>query len=86
MEGIASIASEVLGRTIRRIVVSDEEFRDRMMAQGVSEASIDMRMGMFLASRQGDFAQVDPVLADLIGRPPKSFREVLKESISQQQG
>jgi NAD(P)H dehydrogenase (quinone) len=43
-----------------------------------------MRMGMFLASRQGDFAQVDPALANLIGRPPISFREVLKESISHQ--
>lgn len=82
MEGIAAIASEVLGRTIRRIVVSDDEFRDRMRAQGVPEASIDMRMGMFLASRQGDFAQVDPALADLIGRPPIRIREVLTESLS----
>ncbi|MEW9702137.1 SDR family oxidoreductase [Paenibacillus sp. SI8] len=86
MEGIATITSEVLGRTIRRIVVSDEEFRDRMMSQGVPEASVNMRMGMFLASRRGDFAQVDPALANLIGRPPISFREVLKESISHQQG
>ncbi|WP_248924195.1 SDR family oxidoreductase [Paenibacillus hamazuiensis] len=86
MEGIATIASEILGRTVRRIVVSDEEFRDRMKSQGVPEASVNMRMGMFLASRQGDFAQVDPALANLIGRPPKSFREVLKESISRQQG
>jgi NAD(P)H dehydrogenase (quinone) len=84
VEGIAAIASEVLGRTIRRIVVSDEEFRDRMMSQGLPEASVNMRMGMFLASRQGDFAQVDPALANLIGRPPISFREVLKESISHQ--
>lgn len=82
MEGIATIASEVLGRTIRRIVVSDEEFRDLMRSRGVPEASINMRMGMFLASRRGDFAQVDPALAHLIGRPPKGFREVLKESIS----
>ncbi|MBE1445820.1 uncharacterized protein YbjT (DUF2867 family) [Paenibacillus sp. OAS669] len=82
MDGIATIASEVLGRTIRRIVVSDEEFRDRMMSRGVRETSINMRMGMFLASRQGDFAQADPALANLIGRPPKSFREALKESIS----
>jgi len=82
MEGIAAIASEVSGRTIRRIVVSDDEFRDRMRAQGVPEASIDMRMGMFLASRQGDFAQVDPALADLIGRPPIGIREVLTESLS----
>lgn len=86
MEGIATIASEILGRTIRRIVVSDEEFQDRMLSQGVPEASANMRMGMFQASRQGDFAQVDPTLAHLIGRPPVSVREVLKESIFHQQG
>ncbi|MFC0216536.1 SDR family oxidoreductase [Paenibacillus chartarius] len=86
MEGIVTITSEVLGRIIRRIIVSDEEFRERMMSQGVPEASINMRVGMFLASRQGDFSQVDPALAHLIGRPPKSFREVLKESITHQQG
>ncbi|MBB6731445.1 SDR family oxidoreductase [Cohnella zeiphila] len=86
MEGIAAIASEILGRTIRRIVVPDEEFRGRMRAQGVPEASVNMRMGMFQASRQGDFAQVDPALAHLIGRPPMSFQEVLKVSISRQQG
>ncbi|RUS46065.1 SDR family oxidoreductase [Cohnella sp. AR92] len=82
MEGIATIASDILGRTIRRIVVSDEEFRDRMLSQGVPEASVNMRMGMFLASRRGDFVQIDPALAHLIGRPPVSIREVLKESIS----
>lgn len=86
MEGIATIASEILGRTIRRIVVSDEEFRERLISQGVPEASINMRLGLFLASRQGDFAQIDPALANLLGRPPMSFREILKESISHQQG
>jgi len=86
MEGIAAIASEIVGRTIRRIVVSDEEFRDRMLSQGVPEASVNMRMGMFLASRQGDFAQVDPALAQLIGRPPVSMRDVLKQSIARQLG
>lgn len=57
-----------------------------MLSQGVPEASVNMRMGMFLASRQGDFTQVDPTLAHLIGRPPVSIREVLKESMSHQQG
>lgn len=57
-----------------------------MLSQGVPEASINMRMGMFLASRRGDFMQVDPALANLIGRPPISLREVLKESIFHQQG
>ncbi|MFC4810132.1 hypothetical protein [Paenibacillus sp. GCM10023250] len=81
MAGIAAIASEILGRTIRRIVVSDEAFRDRMRSQGVPEASVKMRVGMFLASGRGDFAQVDPTLAQLISCPPLSIREVLKNSI-----
>ncbi|MFB5760634.1 SDR family oxidoreductase [Paenibacillus medicaginis] len=84
MGDIATIASEVLGRTIRRIVVSDEEFREHMLSQGVPEASINMRLGVFRASRQGDFSEVDPSLANLIGRPPMSLREVLRELISQQ--
>jgi NAD(P)H dehydrogenase (quinone) len=86
MEGVATIASEILGRTIRRIVVSDEEFRDRMISQGVPEESVNMRMGMFLASRRGDFAQVDPALTKLIGRPPRSLKEVLTSAIAHPSG
>jgi hypothetical protein len=33
-----------------------------------------MQMGLFAASRLGDFAQVDPTLAQLIGRPPTALR------------
>lgn len=84
MEGIAAIASEAAGRTIRRIVVSDEEYRDRLRSQGLPEARAAMLTGIFQASRQGDFAQVDPALANLIGRPPIHFREVLKESMDRQ--
>lgn len=84
MEGIAAIASEVEGRTIRRIVVSDEEYQDRLRSQGLPEARAAMLTGIFQASRQGDFAQVDPALANLIGRPPIHFREVLKESMDRQ--
>ncbi|RTE10841.1 SDR family oxidoreductase [Paenibacillus whitsoniae] len=82
MEGIAKIVSEIMGKTIRRIVVSDEEYRERLISQGWPEARVDLILGMFMASREGDFAQVDPALANLIGRPPMSFREVLKESLS----
>lgn len=38
------------------------------------------------SERSGDFAQAGPALTNLIGRPPKSSREVLKESSSRQQG
>ncbi|URN06124.1 NAD(P)H-binding protein [Actinomadura madurae] len=78
MAGVAAIASEVTGRTIRRVVVPDEEYRAGLVGHGVPEAAADMLVGMFAASRKGEFAGVDPALADLLGRPPVPLRDVLK--------
>ncbi|SPT50055.1 NAD(P)H-binding protein [Actinomadura madurae] len=78
MAGVAAVASEVTGRTIRRVVVPDEEYRAGLVGHGVPEAAADMLVGMFAASRKGEFAGVDPALADLLGRPPMPLRDVLK--------
>jgi len=84
MDRIASIASKVLERPIRRIVVSDDEYRNHLMSRGLPEAMVGMLTGMFQASRQGDFSQTNPVLENLIGRSSVSFTDFLKDSISQQ--
>ncbi|WP_277713473.1 SDR family oxidoreductase [Bacillus atrophaeus] len=83
MDRIASIASKVLERPIRRIVVSDDEYRNHLMSRGLPEAMVGMLTGMFQASRQGDFSQTNPVLENLIGRSSVSFTDFLKDSISQ---
>ncbi|UUZ83274.1 hypothetical protein LJK88_04980 [Paenibacillus sp. P26] len=83
MEGIASIASKILDRPIRHIVVSDEEYRKRLTSHGMPEAIVNLLTGIFQASRQGDFSQIDPALENLIGRPPIHFQDFLKESIPQ---
>ncbi|WP_220201243.1 hypothetical protein [Reticulibacter mediterranei] len=41
----------------------------------------NMYLGYFAASRQGEFANVDPTLARLIGRPPLALRNVLKATL-----
>ena len=38
-------------------------------------------MGLFLASRRGEFARADPTLERLLGRPTVSVRDVLKEAL-----
>ena len=81
MTGIAALASELTGRPIRRVVVPDAEYRAGLVAHGVPAAAADMLLGLFLASRQGEFSHVDPTLARLIGRPPTPMREVLKVAI-----
>ena len=70
LDGLAALASELTGRTIRRVTVGDEEFRASLIARGVPEARAEMMLGLFAASRGGEFATVDPTLGCLLGHPP----------------
>ena len=79
---LAGIASELTGRPIERVVVPDDAYRTSLVSHGVPAAAADMLVGLFAASRQGEFAAVDPTLANLLGRPPISMREVLKKKIA----
>jgi uncharacterized protein YbjT (DUF2867 family) len=81
LAGLAAIASEIVGRPVERVVVSDDEFRAGLVARGVPAARIDIAMGLFAASRDGEFAAVDPTLARLIGRPPIALREVVRAAM-----
>lgn len=78
----AAMASELAGRPIRRVVVSDDEYHAGLVAHGVPEPQAAMFLTLFVAARQGAFTRVDPTLARLIGRPPTSLRDVLKAAIS----
>lgn len=80
MAGVGAIVSELTGRPIRRVVVPDAEFRAGLVAAGLPEPTADLALGMFLASRQGDFAPADPTLTRLIGRDPVPLRDVLKNA------
>jgi NAD(P)H dehydrogenase (quinone) len=82
MAGIATIASELTGRRITRVTVTDEAYRAGMVARGVPQAVVEISMGMFLASRGREFAAVDPTLERLLGRPLISMRDVLAARLS----
>ena len=77
LTGIAAVASDLTGRPITRVTVTDEEWRAGLISHGVPEPQAGMFLGLFLASRQGEFAAVDPTLERLLGRPPMSMRDVL---------
>ena len=77
MADVAAIASEVSGREIRHVTVTDEAWRDSRVAAGMPPFYADMLLGTFRAARRGDFAAVDPTLGELLGRPPRSLRGVL---------
>ncbi|MCS7482954.1 SDR family oxidoreductase [Umezawaea endophytica] len=77
---LAAIATEVTGRDVSRTVISDDEFKRNGLAHGLPEAQVDMGLGLFAACRAGEFSVVDPTLEELLGRRPRTFREVFTES------
>ncbi|WP_336776487.1 NAD(P)H-binding protein [Paenibacillus sp. MMO-58] len=83
LAGIAAMASELTGRLIRRIVITDDEYRAGLLAHGLPEERADMFVGLFKAMRNGEFARTDKALAQLLGRVPSGMREVLKVVISE---
>jgi uncharacterized protein YbjT (DUF2867 family) len=78
LAGVADIVTKLTGRTVRRVVVSDADYRAGLLAHGLPEWQADLLVGMFVASRQGEFAPADPTLARLLGRPPESLADFLK--------
>ena len=69
---LAALAAEVLGRPIRRTVLTDAQYREAL-----PEPVAAMLLGLFAASRAGEFATVVPTLGELLGRPPLTVRDVL---------
>ena len=74
---LAGIASKFVGRPIRRMTLTDEEMRTKLAARGVPEKAMRTMLGLYTASKNGEFAAVDPTLERLLGRPPKSVSDVL---------
>ncbi|MFJ8907501.1 SDR family oxidoreductase [Streptomyces sp. NPDC102351] len=81
-DDIARIAGEVTGRTVTRVVAPDEEFCAGLTGRGVPDELAGQLLGIFEASRAGEFATVDPTLKRLIGREPISLAEQLRERVA----
>jgi uncharacterized protein YbjT (DUF2867 family) len=78
-DDIAGIAAKITGRVITRTTVADDQFRERLTASGAPAEAADQLLGIFAASRAGEFAAVSPALAALLGREPTALSTVLRE-------
>ena len=79
---LAAIASDASGQTITRVTVSDEQYLASLTSHGVPESHAQFLLGIFAASRQGEFARTDPTLERLLGRSPIGMREVVGRHMS----
>ncbi len=74
LAGVVEVLSDVAGRTVRRVVVADEEWKASAVASGLPAPAADFTLGMFRAARRGEFAVSDPTLETLLGRPATPVR------------
>lgn len=79
---IAAIASGLTGRDIQRVVMDDEEWVAAQIAHGTPEPVARLLLGFFQAARQGRFAEVNPLLGELLGREPRTVRDLLAERVA----
>ncbi|MGA5451191.1 SDR family oxidoreductase [Streptomyces umbrinus] len=85
-DDIARIATAVTGRTITRSTAPDDRFQQQLVGRGVPAEAADQLLGIFAASRAGEFATVDPTLATLLGREPITLSTVLRKELSDNDG
>lgn len=79
---IAGIVSGLTGRDIRRVVIDDEEWVAGQVAHGAPEPMARLLLGTFQAAREGHFADTDPTLGHLLGRQPRTVRDLLASRLT----
>ncbi|MFI7345845.1 NAD(P)H-binding protein [Streptomyces sp. NPDC049936] len=84
-DDLATIASNLTGRTVRRILLDDEQWVAAQTAAGVPEQAARFMLTWYQAGRAGYFAETDPLLAQLLGRAPRSVADRLAADIGTQE-
>ncbi|MFM9370874.1 NAD(P)H-binding protein [Streptomyces sp. Da 82-17] len=76
-DDVAALASDLTGRPVERIVVEDEQWVADQIAIGVPEQLAGLMLTWYEAARAGHFAEATPLLAELLGRAPRTVAERL---------
>jgi NAD(P)H dehydrogenase (quinone) len=76
---VASVASELTGRAIERVVMGQDEWVAAQIAAGQPEFVTRFTLPMYQAAHEGFFAGTDPLLATLLGREPRTVRDALAQ-------
>ncbi|MET8666471.1 NAD(P)H-binding protein [Streptomyces tendae] len=81
-EDVAKIASDLTGGTVERVVLDDEQWVADQLAAGVPEEMARLMLTWYQAARAGHFAGAGPLLADLLGREPRTVADRLASDIA----
>jgi uncharacterized protein YbjT (DUF2867 family) len=76
----AAALSAALGREVQHVDIPDEAFRDGMTKAGAPPPLVDNLARYYAMVKAGDFAMVTTTVADLLGRPARTFSEWVAEN------
>jgi NAD(P)H dehydrogenase (quinone) len=75
---IAALATEIAGRPVETQILGQDEWVAAQVASGQKEFMARFLLDMYQAAGRGFFAGTDPRLGDLLGREPRTVRDLLK--------
>jgi len=78
----ARILSVASGTAIRHVDIPDEAFRDAMSTAGAPPMLVDSLARYYARVRAGQFAMVTTTVADILGRPGRTFDQWAAENRS----
>lgn len=76
----AGVLSEVCGRSVDYIPMTEAEMEQDARRQGMTESAIRYMAELFAMVRRGFMADTTGVVAEVTGKPPLSFREFAEKN------
>jgi len=80
-EEVAALASELVGRPVAFELVDEDRWIADQVEGGTQELMARFMLGMYQAAAEGRFAGTDPLLGELLGRGPRTVRDLLSETV-----
>ncbi|MER6324731.1 NAD(P)H-binding protein [Streptomyces coelicoflavus] len=81
-DDLSRIASGLTGRSVKRVVPDDEQWVADQITTGVPEPMARLMLTWYQAARAGWFAETGPLLAELLGREPRTVADRLAARIA----
>ena len=75
---VAAVLSRQAGRAVERRFIADEDYAARLAGLGLPRPAVDIMLGLFRASRAGEFEATDPALETLLARRPTAMGDWLR--------
>lgn len=80
---MAAIMSEASGRQIRYVDVPPEVARQAMLSEHVPEWLVDILLEIHAWTKASQGGEITTTVQDVLGRPPRTFREFARDYASQ---